>query len=171
MGNKYSGLQIGIHWLVFFWLLWLTPRWSYAVLRRVVIGRFNMTHVSCGITILLLMVARLIIRLKYPTPPIVPRPKPMMTGMAHLGHLVIYLLFIALPVIGLVMMYNRGNPWVAFGITMPHAAEANFERVDMLKSARHAGESGLFCYWTSCHRCFDASLFLERQYAVTDDAA
>ncbi|MDI8083770.1 cytochrome b561, partial [Salmonella enterica subsp. enterica serovar Kentucky] len=27
---------------------------------------FNMTHVSCGITILLLMVARLIIRLKYP---------------------------------------------------------------------------------------------------------
>lgn len=39
MGNKYSGLQIGIHWLVFFfWLLWLTPRWSYAVLRRVVIG-------------------------------------------------------------------------------------------------------------------------------------
>ncbi len=67
-----------------------------------------------------LMVARLIIRLKYPTPPIVPRPKPMMTGMAHLGHLVIYLLFIALPVIGLVMMYNRGKSPVAFGITMPH---------------------------------------------------
>lgn len=38
MGNKYSGLQIGIHWLVFFLLLWLTPRWNYAVLRRVVIG-------------------------------------------------------------------------------------------------------------------------------------
>lgn len=129
-----------------------------------------MTHVSCGITILLLMVARLFIRLKYPTPPIVPRPKPMMTGMAHLGHLVIYLLFIALPVIGLVMMYNRGNPWVAFGITMPHAAEANFERRYAEILARHAGESGLFCYWTSCHRCFDASLFLERQYAVTDDA-
>ncbi|VEA02934.1 Cytochrome b561 [Salmonella enterica subsp. salamae] len=75
---------------------------------------FNMTHVSCGITILLLMVARVFIRLKYPTPPIIPRPKSMMIGMAHLGHLVIYLLFIALPVIGLVMMYNRGNPWVAF---------------------------------------------------------
>lgn len=133
--------------------------------------RFNMTHVSCGITILLLMVARLIIRLKYPTPPIVPRPKPMMTGMAHLGHLVIYLLFIALPVIGLVMMYNRGNPWVAFGITMPHAAEANFERVDMLKSTASRWRIWAICYWTSCHRCFDASLFLERQYAVTDDAA
>lgn len=135
MGNKYSGLQIGIHWLVFFLVIvayaamelrGFTPR-SYR-------PWFNMTHVSCGITILLLMVARLFIRLKYPTPPIIPRPTPMMTGMAHLGHLVIYLLFIALPVIGLVMMYNRGNPWVAFGIVMPHAAEANFERVDMLKS-------------------------------------
>ncbi|VED14492.1 cytochrome b561 [Escherichia coli] len=46
----------------------------------------------------------------------------------------IYLLFIALPVIGLVMMYNRGNPWFAFGMTMPYASEANFERVDSLKS-------------------------------------
>ncbi len=58
----------------------------------------------------------------------------MMTGLAHLGHLVIYLLFIALPVIGLVMMYNRGNPWFAFRLTMPYASEANFERVDSLKS-------------------------------------
>ncbi len=34
----------------------------------------------------------------------------MMTGFAHLGHLAIYLLFIALPLIGMVMMYWRGNP-------------------------------------------------------------
>ncbi|EEZ6977928.1 cytochrome b561, partial [Shigella flexneri] len=88
----------------------------------------------CGISILVLMVVRLLLRLKYPTPPIIPKPKPMMTGLAHLGHLVIYLLFIALPVIGLVMMYNRGNPWFAFGLTMPYASEANFERVDSLKS-------------------------------------
>ena len=93
-----------------------------------------MIHVSCGISILVLMVVRLLLRLKYPTPPIIPKPKPMMTGLAHLGHLVIYLLFIALPVIGLVMMYNRGNPWFAFGLTMPYASEANFERVDSLKS-------------------------------------
>ncbi len=36
----------------------------------------------------------------------------------------IYLLFIALPLIGTVMMYNRGNDWFAFGIAMPHAAES-----------------------------------------------
>lgn len=32
--------------------------------------------------ILVLMVARLLIRLKYPAPPIVPKPKPMITGLA-----------------------------------------------------------------------------------------
>lgn len=60
----------------------------------------NMVHVSCGMSILVLMVARLLVRLKRPAPPIIPKPKPMMTGMAHLGHLCIYLLFIALPLIG-----------------------------------------------------------------------
>lgn len=31
------------------------------------------------------------------------------------------------------MMYNRGNPWMAFGLVMPHAAEGNFDLVDTLK--------------------------------------
>ena len=135
MRDKYSGLQIGIHWLVF---LLVVVAYAAMELRgffpRSERPLINMVHVSCGITIFVLMVARLLVRLKYPAPPIVPKPKPMMTGMAHLGHLVIYLLFIVLPIIGLVMMYNRGNSWIAFGIVMPHAAEANFDLVDMLKS-------------------------------------
>jgi cytochrome b561 len=57
----------------------------------------------------------------------------MLTGLAHLGHLVIYLLFIVLPVIGLLMMYNRGEPWIAFGMVMPYASESNFDLVDTLK--------------------------------------
>jgi len=57
----------------------------------------------------------------------------MLTGLAHLGHLVIYLLFIALPIIGLLMMWFRGNNWIAFGIIMPHAVEADFDLVDILK--------------------------------------
>ncbi|STF86853.1 cytochrome b561 [Escherichia coli] len=58
----------------------------------------------------------------------------MMTGLAHLGHLVIYLLFIALPVIGLVMMYNRGNPW--FGVWFDDALRfrGQFRTGNSLKS-------------------------------------
>lgn len=134
MRDKYSGLQIGIHWLVF-----LLVVGAYAAMElRGFFPRsdrplINMIHVSCGISICVLMVVRLLVRLKSPAPPIVPKPSPMMTGFAHLGHLVIYLLFIALPIVGMVMMYSRGNPWYAFGLTMPYAAQSNFELVDTLK--------------------------------------
>ncbi|WP_297198631.1 cytochrome b561 [uncultured Pluralibacter sp.] len=134
MREKYSGLQIAIHWLVF---LLVIVTWCAMDLRgffsREYRPWFNMVHVSCGMTILVLMIARLVIRLKRPAPPITPKPKPWMTGMAHLGHLVIYLLFIALPIIGLCLMYNRGHPWLAFGLVMPHAADSNFELVDFFK--------------------------------------
>ncbi|CBG88382.1 cytochrome b561 [Citrobacter rodentium] len=135
MGNKYSGLQISIHWLVFLLVIVAYCAMEFrGLFPRSYRPAINMIHVSCGIGVLALMLARLVVRLKFPAPPIVPKPKPMMTGLAHLGHLVIYLLFIALPVIGLVMMYNRGNPWIAFGIVMPHAAEANVGLVHTLKS-------------------------------------
>ena len=97
MRDKYSGLQIGIHWLVFLLVIGayaaMELRGFFPRSARPVI---NMIHVSCGISIFVLMVVRLLVRLKFPAPPIVPKPSPMMTGFAHLGHLVIYLLFIAL---------------------------------------------------------------------------
>lgn len=134
MRSKYSSVQITLHWLVF---LLIVTAYSAMEFRgfapRSYRPWFNMVHVSCGISILVLMVARLLARLKNPTPPIVPKPSPMLTGLAHLGHLVIYLLFIVLPVIGLLMMYNRGEPWIAFGMVMPYASEANFDLVDTLK--------------------------------------
>ncbi|SFR05550.1 cytochrome b561 [Enterobacter sp. kpr-6] len=134
MRSNYSGLQITIHWLVFLLVIftWCSMEFrGYAP--RNLRPYFNIVHVSCGITILVLMVTRLLLRLKTPSPAIVPKPKPMLTGLAHLGHLVIYLLFIALPIIGLLMMWFRGNNWIAFGIIMPHAVEADFDLVDILK--------------------------------------
>lgn len=134
MRSNYSGLQIAIHWLVFLLVIVTYCAMEFrGFAPRDWRPYFNIVHVSCGITILVLMIVRLLVRLKSPTPAIVPKPSPMLTGLAHLGHLIIYLLFIALPILGLLMMYNRGGNWIAFGLSMPHAAEANFDLVDMLK--------------------------------------
>ena len=71
MRDKYTGLQIGIHWLVF-----LLVVGAYATMElRGFFPRsdrplINMIHVSCGVAILVLMVARLLVRLKSPAPPI-----------------------------------------------------------------------------------------------------
>ncbi len=62
MENKYSRLQISIHWLVF--LLVIA---AYCAMEfRGFFDRplINMIHVSCGISILVLMVVRLLLRLK-----------------------------------------------------------------------------------------------------------
>ena len=71
MGNKYSGLQIGIHWLVFFveFIVAYSAMEFRGFFPRSYRPLFNMVHVSCGITILTLMVARLLVRLKYLAPP------------------------------------------------------------------------------------------------------
>ncbi|VED14493.1 cytochrome b561 [Escherichia coli] len=69
MENKYSRLQISIHWLVF--LLVIAAYCANGVscfFPRSDRPLINMIHVSCGITILVLMVIRLLLRLKYPTP-------------------------------------------------------------------------------------------------------
>jgi len=156
MRNKYTGLQITIHWLVFLLVIVAYCAMEFrGFFPRSDRPLINMIHVSCGISILVLMVARLLVRLKYPAPPIVPKPKPMYIGLSHLGHLAIYLLFIALPLIGLVMMYNRGSTWFAFGLGMPHAAESNFDLVDTLKAC--------FCRAAS-------SLLLAGQHAAAHDA-
>lgn len=135
MHSRYTTLQISIHWLVV--ILVIT---AYATMElRGFVSRdlrwlVNMVHVSCGISVLLLTVLRLLVRLKYPAPPIVPKPRGMITGLSHLGHLAIYLIFIVLPVLGLLSMYYRGGNWMAFGLIMPSAAEGNRELVTQLAS-------------------------------------
>ena len=86
MRDKYSGLQIGIHWLFF---LLVVVAYAAMELRgffpRSERPLINMVHVSCGITIFVLMVARLLVRLKSPAPPIVPKPSPMMITVIQMA--------------------------------------------------------------------------------------
>lgn len=135
MGRKYTSLQITLHWLVFLLVViaycamelrGFAPR-SY----RPLIGTL---HFSCGISVLILMVARLVVRIFYRAPGIVPKPHPAITGMSHLAHTLIYLLFIALPVLGFLSVYYRGGEWQAFGISMPFRAEPDEDMEYTLKS-------------------------------------
>ncbi|AJZ89404.1 cytochrome b561 [Cedecea neteri] len=135
MRTKYTSLQISIHWLVFLLVVGaycamelrgFAPR-SYRPL-------INSIHFTCGISVLGLMAARLLVRIKYRAPAIVPRPHPAVTGISHLVHTIVYLMFIGLPVLGLLAMYYRGSDWVAFGLQMPVAAVPDEDLEFSLKS-------------------------------------
>jgi len=135
MRNKYTTLQISLHWLVFLLVViaycamelrGFAPR-SYRPL-------INALHFTCGISVLVLMVARLVVRIFYRAPAIVPKPHPAITGMSHLVHTLIYLLFICLPILGFLTVYYRGIEWHAFGLSMPFRAEPDEDFEYTLKS-------------------------------------
>ncbi|ELQ6226401.1 cytochrome b561 [Cronobacter turicensis] len=151
MRSKYTSLQITLHWLVF---LLVVMAYAAMELRGLVprpLGRlFIWTHFSCGIAILALMVTRLLVRMKYPAPPIVPKPRAMYIGLSHLVHLVIYLMFIGLPLLGIVAKYYGGSDWYAFGISMPVAAEPDEDR-EMQLRAIHAFIANLSYFVIGLH--------------------
>ncbi|WP_058910190.1 cytochrome b561 [Entomohabitans teleogrylli] len=135
MGNKFAPLQITLHWLVF---ILIVAAYCAMELRGLAPTGwrpwFNITHITCGLSVLVLMIARLALRLKYRTPEIVPRLSPMMTGLAHLGHTALYLLFIALPLLGFFIQYYRGREWGVFGVAMPFASVADEDLRETLTS-------------------------------------
>lgn len=124
MPHKFTSSQIFLHWLT---LLLLTIAYAAMELRgfaqRGSWQGFTLivTHFSAGTLVLIVMCLRLWLRLRHRTPPIHPVPPRWQTGLAHLTHSAIYLLFIALPLIGIASRYFRGRDWWLFGVTMPVA--------------------------------------------------
>src|SRR5215475_7310232 len=72
-------------------------------------------HKSLGIAILVLAVLRLLVRLRYGTPPLpADLPAPMKLA-AHLSHYALYALMIAMPLLGWAMLSAASYPVVVFG--------------------------------------------------------
>ncbi|MFC3394456.1 cytochrome b561 [Brenneria rubrifaciens] len=130
MKGKFASPQIALHWLVFVLLVvayatielrWIAERGS--LLRTVMM----VTHFSCGVLVLALMLVRLFLRTRYASPAITPPPPRWQTALATLTHTVIYLLFISLPILGTISRYYSGRDWMLFGIGMPMSATPNTE--------------------------------------------
>ena len=72
-------------------------------------------HKSVGITILMLVTARLLWRLANPTPPLPPTLKPYERRLAHFTHTMLYTLLFAMPLSGWMMSSAYGFPVSWFG--------------------------------------------------------
>ncbi|ADM99677.1 cytochrome b561 [Dickeya dadantii 3937] len=128
MKTKYHSSQIVLHWLV---LLLVIVTYAAMELRgfapRGSSARALMStiHYSCGVSVWVLMILRVVQRFRHPTPPITPPPGRLLVIASHAVHGFLYLMFLALPVLGVLGMYYRGADWSIFGIAMPFAAESN----------------------------------------------
>jgi cytochrome b561 len=72
-------------------------------------------HKPLGIAILVLALIRLVVRLRYGTPPLPPDlPEPMKLA-AYLSHYALYILMIGMPLIGWAMLSAAAYPVVLYG--------------------------------------------------------
>ena len=82
-------------------------------------------HMIAGLLILALYAARLAWRIGHRPPAADPQVGPLMTRAAGLGHLVLYALMLAVPLIGLAVIFLRGRG-IDFGMfTIPSPLAAN----------------------------------------------
>ena len=134
--SRYGSLLIGLHWLM---LLLLAA--TYATIElRVLYPRgsairegLKTLHFTLGLAIFLLVWLRLYARLRSPSPAIVPPPPRWQLTIAHLTELAMYLLMIAMPLLGWLALSAEGDPVSLFGLPLPQLIGTNGQLAHQLE--------------------------------------
>jgi superoxide oxidase len=127
-GARYSGLSIGLHWLM---LALMALTYAFVELREIfergTPGRSFMRHAhfSLGLLVLATVLVRIVARLRGAVPPIVPAPPRWQHLASKAAHLLLYALMIGMPLAGWLLLSLRGDPVVFFGLTLPPLAAEN----------------------------------------------
>jgi len=77
-------------------------------------------HISLGLTILMLVLARIVVRLIYRPPPLPAGLAPWERYLAHTSHLVFYILMLAMPLTGWALVSMGNKPISFWGLPWPH---------------------------------------------------
>jgi superoxide oxidase len=113
---RYSNLMIVLHWATALLVLaaWLTSEGGSHV-------RANppLLHFSLGLAVLVLVIPRLIVRLMGGAPQIEDTQGPWLNMAAKIGHGVLYVFLIGLPLTGWYAASRLGAPVSFFGIGLP----------------------------------------------------
>jgi cytochrome b561 len=115
-GQRFTVLQRSLHWLMavcILAMLFIGVGMNSTVMPKYV--PLLVTHKTLGVTILILALIRLGVRRRYGAPPLpADLPGPMKLG-AHLSHYALYVLMIAMPLLGLTMLWTGAYPIVLYG--------------------------------------------------------
>jgi cytochrome b561 len=105
----YSGLQIGLHWLIAILIVtaWFTGEGAGEAMEVVEDGGTAgfVPHVAFGLAILALVVVRVLVRLSRGAPAAPGAPGSLSAMAADWGHRLIYLLMIAVPLGGIATFF------------------------------------------------------------------
>jgi len=132
---RYSAVAIVLHWLLALAILVSFCVGVYMAdlpLSPTRLKLYNW-HKWAGVTILALSALRLIWRLTHRPPPDVPMPA-WQARAAHVTHLLFYVLFLAVPLVGWAYSSAAGFPIVLFGVLpLPDFISPNRELAEAIK--------------------------------------
>jgi cytochrome b561 len=102
-------------------------------------------HFMFGLTVLISVSFRIYFRLSSTSPAITPAPSLITHRIAQAMHFVLYLLMIAMPIAGWLILSAAGKPIPFFGLELPPLVEENKELSKSIKSLHEtAGSVGYF---------------------------
>ncbi|QWK93628.1 cytochrome b [Plesiomonas shigelloides] len=116
--TRFSKSQIALHWLT---LLLIVLAYLSIEFRGVFVKNspayllMREIHYNCGVLVWALMLVRVVLRHLLPDPAIIPTPPRWQHLAAKLMYLALYLWFIALPVLGVLLMAYGDKSWSFLG--------------------------------------------------------
>jgi cytochrome b561 len=116
-GPKYSPLAMTLHWLIAIlvivnWRIAETAEHAPETARQAIMGN----HFAVGVVLLILAIARIVVRFTSPPPPLASTIKPWESVLAKLVHALLGLLVLLLPIGGWLAMSFYGQPINVFGL-------------------------------------------------------
>ena len=128
---RYGPFAMFLHWAVaaLIAIAWILPHTRHFVGRTPIILEL---HRSIGMTVLLLVFLRAIWRFVSPPPPLPDGTANVIRWASHAGHAALYLLMIAIPVLGMLYTWSSGHDISFWGlVTLP----APFAQNDALRGS------------------------------------
>ncbi|QIO06331.1 cytochrome b [Acinetobacter shaoyimingii] len=129
-----------LHWImaIIFIAAWVIGFYSGNFLSYDVDGSFKgqviTLHKNIATVILFLVVVRIFWRYTHPAPELPNTMSPAMKFAAHAGHLLLYIMLIAMPVTGCLYSWSAGHPApVLYLFEIPRLVQENPELVEIVK--------------------------------------
>lgn len=146
--SRYPMLSIGLHWLM---LLLIAAAYCFIELREWfpkgsdTRSLFKSLHYMMGLSVLLLVGFRILLRLLIRVPTIEPLPS-YGNRLASAGvHVLLYAFMIAMPMLGWLLLSSEGETIRYFGLPLPALLDENAQRAEQIEEIHEAlGEFGYF---------------------------
>ena len=146
--QRYSSLNISLHWLM---ALLMVAVYACIELRELYPKgsdpreMLKTWHFMLGLSVFFLAWMRLAVTLSRPKPSIVPEPAAWQKVLGSVAHVLLYVLMLAVPLGGWLLLSAAGKPVPFFGLELPALVGENKELAKTIKEIHAtAGELGYY---------------------------